>query len=123
MLFPDPAVIELDGIDEAIAAWTAKLSQREVLTEMEKAEVPAGKIYSAADIAADPHYAARGMIQSIVAGDGEPLKVPGIVPKLSGTPGAIRTPAPKLGEHTEEVLTSLGLSREDISRLKEKKVI
>jgi len=119
----DGRAAQMERIDEAIAAWTSRLTQEEVLTAMEKAEVPAGRIYTAADIAADPHYAARGMIQSIVAGDGEPLKVPGIVPKLSATPGAIRTPAPRLGEHTNEVLTSLGLSREEISRLKEQKVI
>jgi formyl-CoA transferase len=63
------------------------------------------------------------MIQQIVAGDGEPLKVPGIVPKLSATPGAIRTPAPKLGEHTDEVLKGLGFSAHEISGLKEKKVV
>jgi formyl-CoA transferase len=90
---------------------------------MEKAEVPAGRIYTAADIAADPHYAARGMIQEVRAGDGEPLKVPGVIPKLSATPGAIRTPAPKLGEHTEAVLKSLGCSAEEIRALREKKVI
>jgi succinyl-CoA---D-citramalate CoA-transferase len=119
----DGRAAQMGRIDEAIAAWTSKYTQDEVLKTMDKAEVPAGRIYTAADIAADPHYAARGMIQSVVAGDGEPLKVPGIIPKLSGTPGAIRTPAPKLGEHTDEILTSLGLSRDDISRLKEKSVI
>ena len=63
------------------------------------------------------------MIPHVVAGDGEPLKVPGVIPKLSATPGAIRTPAPKLGEHTEQVLTSIGFSREDISRLRQRKII
>jgi formyl-CoA transferase len=126
----DPALARNDGraaqmerIDAAIAAWTSKHSQEDVLRAMEKAEVPAGRIYTAADIAADPHYAARGMIQEIVAGDGEPLKVPGIVPKLSATPGAIRSPAPKLGEHTDPVLTSLGYSRDEIERLRQTKVI
>jgi len=126
----DPALAKNDGraaqmarIDEAIAEWTSKYTQNEVLEAMEKAEVPAGRIYTAADIAADPHYAARGMIQEIVAGDGEPLKVPGVIPKLSATPGAIRTPAPKLGEHTEQVLLSIGFGREEISRLREQKVI
>jgi formyl-CoA transferase len=90
---------------------------------MEKAEVPAGRIYSAADIAADPHYAARGMIQQVMAGDGEPLRVPGIIPKLSATPGAIRAPAPKLGEHTEEVLSGLGFSAAQVSSFRAKKVI
>jgi formyl-CoA transferase len=126
----DPALARNDGraaqmerIDEAIAQWTARLSQEEVLLEMEKAQVPAGRIYSAADIAADPHFAARGMIQQIVAGDGEPLKVPGIVPKLSATPGAIRAPAPKLGEHTDEVLKEIGYSPSEIEELRKKQVL
>ena len=126
----DPALARNDGraaqmerIDAAIAAWTSQLSLDEVLVQMEKAEVPAGRIYSAADIAADPHFQARGMIQSIVASDGEPLKVPGIVPKLSATPGAIRSPAPKLGEHTGEVLRDLGYSPKEIEELRNSKTI
>ena len=126
----DPALAKNDGraaqmkrIDDAIAEWTSRFSQEEVLEVMEKAEVPAGRIYSAADIAADPHFAARGMLQDVVAGDGEPLKVPGIVPKLSATPGAIRTPAPKLGEHTAEVLQALGFSSAQIKGFHEKKVV
>src|SRR5436853_3283010 len=111
----DPALARNDGraaqmerIDEAIAAWTRSRTQAEVLAAMEAAEVPAGRIYTAADIAADPHYRARGMIERITAADGEPLSVPGIIPKLSATPGAIRRPAPKLGEHTDEVLRGIG---------------
>ena len=126
----DPALARNDGraaqmarIDDAISEWTSKRTQKQVLEEMEKAEVPAGRIYTAADIAADPHYAARGMLQQVIAGDGEPLKVPGIVPKLSATPGAIRTAAPKLGEHTEAVLEGLGFSADEISALRQKKVI
>jgi formyl-CoA transferase len=126
----DPTLARNDGraaqmarIDDAISEWTLRRTQKQVLDEMEKAGVPAGRIYSAADIAADPHYAARGMIQQVMANDGEPLKVPGIVPKLSETPGAIRTPAPRLGEHTDEVLRGLGFSSEEISSLREKKVI
>ena len=126
----DPALAKNDGraaqmerIDAAVAEWTSRFSQEEVLREMEKAEVPAGRIYSAADIAADPHFAARGMIEDIVAGDGERLKVPGVIPKLSATPGAIRTPAPKLGEHTDEVLTELGFSVQEISVFREKNIV
>jgi formyl-CoA transferase len=126
----DPALARNDGrasqmerIDEAISAWTRTRTLDEVLSIMEKAEVPAGRIYSAADIAADPHFAARGMIEQVIAGDGEPLKVPGIVPKLSATPGAIRSAAPRLGEHTEEVLKSIGYSPAEIGELMKNKII
>ena len=126
----DPALARNDGraaqmkrIDDAIAAWTQDRNVSDVLEIMEKAQVPAGRIYSAADIAADPHYAARGMIQEVVAGDGEPLKVPGIVPKLSATPGAMPAPAPKLGEHTDEVLKGLDFAPAEIERLRKSKVI
>ena len=126
----DPALARNDGraaqmerIDAAIAGWTSQRNLPEILAIMEEAEVPAGRIYSAADIAGDPHFVARGMIQQVIAGDGEPLKVPGIVPKLSATPGAIRTPAPKLGEHTDEVLESLGFSAAEIGKLRRQKII
>jgi formyl-CoA transferase len=114
---------QMERIDEAISKWTLQRTQQQVLAEMENAEVPAGRIYSAADIAADPHYAARGMIEQVVARDGEPLKVPGIVPKLSATPGGIRTPAPQLGEHTDEVLKEIGFSAAEISAMKDNKIL
>ncbi len=126
----DPGLARNDGraarmteIDEAIAAWTSQRTQQDVLAAMEQAEVPAGRIYSAADIAADPHYAARGMIEQIVAGDGEPLKVPGIVPKLSTTPGAIRSAAPALGAHTDAVLRGAGYSDGEIAELRKNKIL
>jgi formyl-CoA transferase len=126
----DPALARNDGraaqmqrIDDAIAEWTSRFSQEEVLETMEKAEVPAGRIYSAADIAADPHFAARGMIRDIVAGDGEPLQVPGVIPVLSETPGEIRTSAPKLGEHTDAVLRGIGYSAEEISELRKMRIV
>jgi formyl-CoA transferase len=126
----DPGLAKNDGraaqmqrIDDAIAQWTSRLTQEQVLRKMQEAEVPAGRIYTAADIAADPHYAARGIIEEVIAGDGEPLKVPGIIPKLSETPGAIRSPAPRLGEHTDEILGSLGFSADQICAFRNKKVI
>ena len=126
----DPALARNDGraaqmerIDEAIAAWTRSRTQAEVLAAMEAAEVPAGRIYTASDIAADPHYQARGMIERIIAADGEPLSVPGIIPKLSATPGAIRTPAPKLGEHTDDALRGIGYNDADIARLRAAKIV
>jgi len=126
----DPALARNDGraaqmerIDSAIGEWTLQRSQSDVLSTMEQAEVPAGRIYSAADIASDPHFAARGMIQNITAGDGEPLKVPGIIPKLSATPGSIRTKAPKLGEHTNELLKEVGYADAEIERLRQMGII
>jgi succinyl-CoA---D-citramalate CoA-transferase len=126
----DPALARNDGraaqmerIDQAIAEWTAERDQQEVLNEMQEAEVPAGRIYSAADIAADPHFAARGMIRDIVANDGEPLKVPGVIPVLSETPGGIRTAAPRLGEHTDVVLREIGYSAEEINKFRKMRIV
>jgi len=99
-----------DLIDAAISVYTAQHSLDDVLTAMNAAGVPAGKSYDAADIANDPHYQARDMILDATLADGSVVKVPGIVPKLSKTPGQITRPAPVLGQHTTEVLESLGIS-------------
>ncbi len=97
-------VTHVAEIDAAISAWTASRRVADVLEELHGASVPAGRIYTARDIAEDPHYRARGMIQSVVTAEGATVEVPGIVPKLSLTPGAISRRAPLLGEHTAEVL-------------------
>ena len=76
---------------------------------MNTAGVPAGKSYDAADIAQDPHYQARGMILDATLPDGSVVQVPGIVPKLSATPGQVTRAAPTLGQHTAEILDSLGV--------------
>jgi formyl-CoA transferase len=95
-------------IDEAISAWTTTRSVAEVLAALDAAAVPAGRIYTVADIAADPHYRARGMLQELPQADGSTLTVPGIIPKLSRTPGQIRWPAPlAIGQDSEEVLREL----------------
>jgi hypothetical protein len=98
-----------DLIDAAISAYTAQYSLDDVLTAMNAAGVPAGKSYDAADIANDPHYQAREMILDATLADGSVVQVPGIVPKLSKTPGQITRAAPLLGQHTAEVLESLGI--------------
>jgi len=95
-------------IDSTIGAWTAARRVAEVLEALNAADVPAGRIYTARDIAEDPHYRARGMIESVTTADGLTLEVPGIVPKLSLTPGAITRRAPTLGEDTQAVLNELG---------------
>ena len=90
---------------------------------MEKAEVPASKIYTVADIAADPHFQAREMIREIALHDGFKLKVPGVVPKLSATPGGFEHGGPALGEHTDAVLRSLGYDAERIAALRTTRIV
>lgn len=111
-------VARVEEIDHAIEAWTLQKSVDEVLEALDSASVPAGKIYNIADIAADPHYAARGMLQQITLADGSTLKVPGVVPKLSLTPGQHRRNAPDLGQDTVEILEEMGLSADQIQKLK-----
>jgi formyl-CoA transferase len=101
-----------DELDAAITAWTVQRTVAEVVAVLQGASVPVGRIYTVRDIAEDPHYRARGMIERIVAADGLVLEVPGVCPKLSDTPGAIRSPAPRLGEHTAEVLATLRACRD-----------
>jgi formyl-CoA transferase len=85
--------------------------------------VPSGKIYSVADIAADPHYAARGMLQQVQMDDGSTLTVPGVVPKLSRTPGSHRRNAPQLGQDTDLILAEMGLSLQQINELRERGIV
>ena len=100
-------VARVAEIDAAIGDWTAPRTVAEVLDVLDAARVPGGRIYTVADIAADPHYRARGMLQEVTLEDGSRLTVPGIVPKLSRTPGGHRRNAPKLGHDTVEVLAEL----------------
>jgi formyl-CoA transferase len=90
---------------------------------MAAARVPAGKVYTAKDIHEDPHYRAREMILRQDTRDGWSLDVPGVVPKLSGTPGTLRSPAPRLGEDTDAVLRELGLGEAAIAALRAKAIV
>ncbi len=101
-------VARVEEIDAAIGGWTATRTVAAVLDALNAAAVPAGRIYNARDIAEDPHYRARGMIERITTADGLSLEVPGIVPRLSLTPGAITRRAPTLGEDNASVLAALG---------------
>ncbi len=116
-------VKRVEEIDAAIGAWTLERSIADVLTVLAQAQVPAGKVYDAKDIAEDPHFRARDMILSQATRDGDTLDVPGIVPKLVGTPGSLRTAAPRLGEGTDQVLREMGLSEENIAELRSKGVV
>ena len=99
----------VERIDQAISDFTCQHDLDSVLELMNKAGVPAGKSYYAADIAKDPHYQARDMILEAKLPDGSSVAVPGIVPKLSATPGQITREAPTLGQHTGEILDALGI--------------
>src|SRR5258708_11181162 len=124
-LADDPALARNDGrvaqsalLDAAITAWTSHHSTEEILATLEQAQVPAGRIYSIADIVADPHYQARGMLLQAQLPDGTSVKMPGIVPKLSETPGEVNWQGPALGEHTGAVLAGLGFDAREIERLR-----
>ncbi|MCP2054438.1 UNVERIFIED_ORG: crotonobetainyl-CoA:carnitine CoA-transferase CaiB-like acyl-CoA transferase [Pseudomonas fluorescens] len=105
-------------LDAAITHWTSSLPIDQVLSALEAAEVPAGRIYSVADIVSDPHYQARDMLLNAQLPGGVSVKMPGIVPKLSETPGGVNWQGPSLGQHTDDILGSLGLTGADIQRLK-----
>ncbi|MDG0022984.1 CaiB/BaiF CoA-transferase family protein [Trinickia sp. Y13] len=124
-LADDPALAHNDGrvkqsalLDKAIGEWARLHAIDDILAALERAQVPAGRIYSVADIVADPHYQARDMLLQAHLPGGVSVKMPGIVPKLSQTPGAVRWQGPALGEHTESVLGELGFDRDDFERLR-----
>ena len=126
----DPALANNAGrvervkeLDAAIEAWTQSRSVTDVLAALAQASVPAGRVYTAKDIVEDPHYRARDMILSQHTRDGDDIEVPGIVPKLSLTPGTVRTSAPHVGDDTDAVLAEAGLTAEQIALLRSKGVI
>lgn len=126
----DPALANNAGrvqrvqeLDAAIEAWTQSRSVTDVLAALAQASVPAGRVYTAKDIVEDPHYRARDMILQQQTRDGHEIEVPGIVPKLMGTPGQVRSSAPKLGDDTDAVLAELGMSSDQIDELRNKKVV
>jgi len=123
----DPELENNDGrvkrvveLDQAIGQWANRLSTDEALEALDSAAVPAGRIYTVADIAKDPHYKARGNIETIQMADGSKVDVPGVFPKLSRTPGSIKTLAPDIGQNTDEILRSIGLNDTQVASLKER---
>lgn len=111
-------VARVAELDAAIEAWTHTRSIATVLAVLADARVPAGRVYTARDIHEDPHYRARDMILKQTTRDGREIDVPGVVPKLSLTPGTVRSSAPHLGDDTDAVLAELGLAASDISALR-----
>jgi crotonobetainyl-CoA:carnitine CoA-transferase CaiB-like acyl-CoA transferase len=114
----DGRAAQSEMLDAAISAWSSSLPINDVLQALEQAEVPAGRIYNVADIVADPHYQAREMILDAQLPGGTHVKMPGIVPKLSETPGSVNWQGPALGQHTDSVLGDLGMTAADIAQLK-----
>ena len=110
-------------IDEALAGWCLAHSSVHIINTLEEARVPVGPIYSVEDMMADPHYQARGLFEQVEI-DGEPLKIPAIMPKLSDTPGATEWPGGEVGSHTDEILGGLlSLSEEEIAALRAEGVV
>ncbi len=116
-------VARVQEIDAAIGDWTRSHTITQVLDALAAARVPAGKVYTAKDIAEDPHYRAREMLVLQHTRDGRVLEVPGVVPKLSATPGTIRSSAPHLGDDTNAVLHGMGLSSAQIAALRERGIV
>ena len=116
-------VARVAEIDEVISAWTAQRIVNDALAALDSVSVPAGRIYSVADIASDPHYRAREMLLDVQLDDGSSLTLPGIVPKLSATPGSHRRNAPTLGQDTGEVLREIGLTEAQIAALRERGIV
>ena len=126
----DPQLENNDGrvkrvaeLDQAIGEWAKTVSTDKALEILDSVAVPVGRIYTIADIASDPHYKARENIQTIEMQDGSKLDVPSVFPKLSRTPGSIKTLAPDIGENTDEILKGIGLNDAQITSLKERGIV
>lgn len=116
-------IVHQADIDAALADWCQRHSASEVIEQLEAVRVPVGPIYSVADMFADPHYRARGLFEQVEI-DGEPLKIPAILPRLEGTPGRTDWPGGDVGSHNDEVLGGLlGLAPEEIDALRGEGVI
>ena len=110
-------------IDDAITAWTSSLDAQDVLRQLEAASVPSGPIYNVEDMVADPHFQARGLFEEVYI-DGNPLKIPALVPKLSETPGGTSWPGPAVGAHNDEVFKDLlGMSDDEVASLRQAGII
>ena len=109
-------------IDAVLKDWCASHKLEDALNILESKRVPCGPVYNAEDMMNDQHFNERGLFDQVEI-NGEPLKIPAILPKLEHTPGATDWPGPELGAHTDEVLASLGINAADIAALKKSGVV
>ena len=124
-LADDPGLADNSGRDARrdelyalIDAWVAEHDEDEVLAALSAADVPASRIYAVSDMFADPQFLAREMLQQVTLPNGQPCRMPGIVPKLSDTPGSTEWIGPALGQHTDVVLRALGYDDVRIAALR-----
>ena len=116
-------VARVSELDEVIGAWTKTRTVEAVLSALDAASVPAGRIYTVEDIARDPHYQARGMLDTVHMEDGTSLTVPGVIPKLSRSPGKRNRNAPRLGQDSEPVLREIGLRDDEIQQMIQRGIV
>jgi crotonobetainyl-CoA:carnitine CoA-transferase CaiB-like acyl-CoA transferase len=109
-------------IDDVLKAWCADHKLEDAVNILESKRVPCGPVYNAEDMMNDPHFNERGLFEQVEI-NGEPLKIPAILPKLKETPGSTEWPGPDLGSHTDEVLATLGMDAQKIADLKARGVI
>lgn len=119
----DGRVPRTQEIDEAIQAWCATQTIDSAMAILQAADVPVGKIYSVRDMMTDPQFLARKMFEQHTFSDGTPIKLPAITPKLSETPGETKWLGPALGEHTDDVLKTLGYDEAGIAELRRDGVV
>jgi formyl-CoA transferase len=124
-LADDPSLADNAGRDArrnelygAIGDWVAQHDEERVLAFLAEAGVPGSRIYSVADMFADPQFLARGMLETMQLPDGRECRMPGIVPKLSGTPGSTEWCGPELGQHTDSILATLGYAAAKIAAMR-----
>ncbi|WP_174614509.1 CaiB/BaiF CoA transferase family protein [Virgibacillus ihumii] len=115
---------QADFLDDVIENWTKTVDYETAIKELDDASVPAGPIYNISDIVKDPQYLEREMIQEFDLNDKEKIKIPGIIPKMSKTPGRTNWLGPELGEHTNSILKDfLNLDDTELSKLRDQGVI
>ncbi|MDA7853174.1 CoA transferase [Porticoccaceae bacterium] len=110
-------VVHEAEIDQVLKAWCASQTLADAMQILEDHRVPCGPVYSVVDMMEDSHFKARGLFEQVEI-NGEPLKIPAMLPKLANTPGETQWPGPEIGSHTDEILQGLGLDSAQITHLK-----